>query len=217
VLRPAAFIFDLDGTLADTLADLARAMNAALETFALPGYPSDAYRTMVGEGMRALAARAAPALATDPRELDRLVTAWRAIYADHLLDATRPYPGVDAMLDQLATRGAGLAVLSNKPDAETRRIVDGLFAGRFQEVSGHREGTPRKPDPTSALAIAARLGLAPASIAFVGDTSIDIATARAAGMLAIGVGWGFRPDELVEAGAALVIEEPAELLELEVT
>ncbi|HEU4535219.1 MAG TPA: HAD-IA family hydrolase, partial [Polyangiaceae bacterium] len=115
----------------------------------------------------------------------------------------------------LRARGTPLAVLTNKPDEAARRVVDALFApGTFVATRGHRPGTPRKPDPAAALALAAELGLTPAEVAFVGDTAIDIRTAHAAGMLAVGVAWGLRPGELREAGAALVVDAPADLAAL---
>jgi phosphoglycolate phosphatase len=211
-----AFLFDLDGTLVDSLADIAVAMNEALvEAGAAPHSP-EAYRLFVGDGVDVLARRAAPPdLAGDGPRRAALVARYQAIYAGRLTLSTRPYPGVPELVASLRSRALPLAVLSNKPDPATRAIVEALFpAESFVAVRGQRPGVPRKPDPAAALELAAELGLAPAEIAFVGDTSVDIRTARAAGMRAVGVAWGFRPEELREAGADLVVDAPADLASL---
>lgn len=211
-MRFDAVIFDLDGTLADTLEDIADSMNEALSQLAQPAHPREAYRDMVGEGVVNLARNALP----PGREelVEEAVTRFRAHYAAHIVDHTRAFPEVPAMLDALAARGVKLAVLSNKIDAMTRRIVERCFSKwQFDAVFGEREGVPRKPDPTSALEIAAMLRVAPARCAFVGDTWIDMKTAVNAGMYGIGVLWGFRPrEEMEEAGAKRVVAAPAEIV-----
>jgi phosphoglycolate phosphatase len=209
-----AVIFDLDGTLADTLEDIGAAMNEALRRLGQPTHPPDAYREFVGEGVNKLAQAALP---PDQHDLvARAVSEFRAHYVAHLVDRTRPFPEIPTALDALVERGIKLAVLSNKLDAMTRRIVELCF-GRwpFHPVFGEREGVPKKPDPSGALEIASALGVAPPRMAMVGDTAIDIRTARAAGMLAVGVTWGFRPrEEVAEAGADAVVGTPRELLEI---
>lgn len=209
-----AVVFDLDGTLVDTLADIGHAMNAALAALGQPGHPFEAYRGFIGEGVRRLAERALPPGRGDL--VDAATAEFRRVYGEHLLDRTRPYPGVPELLDGLVAAGVPLAVLSNKPDPATRRIVESLFARwPFAEIGGERPGVPRKPDPAAALAIADALGVAPARCLFVGDSGIDVATARAAGMVAVGAGWGFRgADELRAAGADVVLGAPPELLPL---
>jgi phosphoglycolate phosphatase len=212
-LRARAFLFDLDGTLVDSLADIAAAMNHALIGFGWPVHDHAAYRGFVGEGVEALARRAAPAGAQERHA--ELIAAYQHRYGENLLDATRPYPGVVELVASLRARGVPLGVLSNKPDRPTRHLAEALFpAGSFAAVQGQLPGVPRKPDPTAALALAATLGHEPRDIAFVGDTAVDVHTARAAGMLPIGVGWGFRAAELSAAGAALVVERAEELLAL---
>jgi phosphoglycolate phosphatase len=206
-------LFDLDGTLADTLADIGDAMNFALRERGLPGHAPAAYRGFIGEGVRVLAERAAPGL--DDASLGALVAAYQRRYAGHMLDATRAYPGIPELLDALAARRVPMAVLSNKPDEPTARMCDALFgAGRFVAAWGQHPDRPRKPDPAAALALAGKLGVPAAEIAFVGDTAIDMHTARAAAMIAVGVAWGFRAEELAAEGAVHTLDRPAELLAL---
>jgi phosphoglycolate phosphatase len=201
-----ALIWDLDGTLVDSLADIGTAMNQALATCGLPGHPLEAYRAFVGEGVRVLVARAAPA-----GDREAVLTAYQRAYAAALDVHTVVYPGVRETLDALSARGVPMAVLSNKPDAATREVVTRLLPGvPFVAVQGQVDTLPRKPDPAMALRLAARLGQAPGDIALVGDTAIDLATARAAGMRSVGVTWGFRPGEVM--GADLVVSAPAEVL-----
>jgi phosphoglycolate phosphatase len=209
-----ALIFDLDGTLVDTLADIAASMDCALRALDLPGHTADDYRAFIGEGVVRLAERAVP-----PERADLVpaaVAAFRAHYSEHLLDRSRPYPGIQATLAALVGRGAALAVVSNKPDALTRRIVTALFPETpFASVAGSRPDVPPKPDPTAALAAAAAMGLEPAACALVGDSEVDMRAAAAAGMPGIAVLWGFRGrDVLVAAGARAVIARAEELLSL---
>ena len=207
-----AVLFDLDGTLADSLGDIGGAMNEALAARGLTPHTPAEYRQFVGEGVEVLARRAAPSLRET--ELAALVVEYRARYAARIDSQTRPYEGVPAMLDALVAARVPIAVLSNKRHDFTVELVRRLF-GRwpFVEVRGEREKTPRKPDPTVALEIARELRVAPGECAFVGDTGIDIATAVAAGMIPIGVLWGFREkDELVAAGASRLLAHPRELL-----
>jgi phosphoglycolate phosphatase len=207
-------IFDLDGTLVDTLADIADALNHVLAARGLPTHGLDDYRRFIGAGVELLVQRAVPetALAHGPA----IIAEYRAYYAEHMLDRSVPYPGIAEMLAQLGSGGVPLSVLSNKPDAATRHIIAALFPEvPFVDVVGQRPDRPRKPDPSVALELAARLRVAPARCAFVGDSDFDMQTARAAGMLAVGVTWGFRGSaELMQNGAHALIERPAELLRL---
>lgn len=213
-MRFDAVLFDLDGTLADTLDDIADAVNHALALHGLPIHPREKYRLLVGEGVDRLVERALPA---DRRDLhDPLLAAIRDHYIEHMLDKTVPYEGVPEMLDALAARGIAMAVLSNKPSVATERIVDELF-GRwsFAAVVGQTPDVPHKPDPGSALDIARRVGVPPERCLYLGDTSTDMETAVAAGMYPVGALWGFRDrDELVAHGARAVIERPHDLVPL---
>ncbi len=207
-----AVLFDLDGTLVDSLADIAGSMNRTLVRRGHPPHRVEAYRGFIGEGVEHLVRRALPG--ASPDELAQVLAAYRADYLEHLFDGSPPYPGIPELLQALRARGVPLAVLSNKAEPATVKLAEGLFPGLFAQVRGERPGTPKKPDPTAALALAAALGVAPADCAFVGDTAIDMKTARAAGMVPVGVAWGFRPEELVPHGAAHVLSHPRELLAL---
>ncbi|MBI4511589.1 MAG: HAD family hydrolase [Deltaproteobacteria bacterium] len=207
-------IFDLDGTLADTLEDIADAMNHALSHAGFPTHPVSAYRDFVGEGVEILAERVLPTGQRNAR--GALVASFRSQYGAHLVDKSRPFPGILTLLGTLAERGVPTAVLSNKPEPATLEVVRRLFGGcSLAPVVGQRPKVPRKPDPASALGISRTLAVPPSSCALVGDTPIDMATARAAGMLPVGVAWGFRsPEELMDCGAHVVLRNPMELLGL---
>jgi phosphoglycolate phosphatase len=206
-----AAIFDLDGTLVDSLADIATAMNHSLAQHGLPTHPVSDYREYVGEGVMVLVRKATPA---GHEELHAsILTTYRAFYSEHLFDQTSVFPGVPTVLSRLAAEGVRLAVLSNKSDLFTKRLVEGLLPGvRFEAVYGERPGVPRKPDPTAALGIAAALGVAPADCAFVGDTPVDMNTARNAGMYGVGVTWGFRSAEELRAHGARALATSADEL-----
>lgn len=211
-MRFKAAVFDLDGTLADTLEDLADSMNAALEEFGFPRHGVDPYRYFVGRGMLNLARSAAPE-GTDEAALADLRDNMVARYRSNWAVKTRPYSGIPELLPAMKKRGLRLAVLSNKPDVFTKLMVERFFPGVFDSVAGARDDVPIKPDPAGALAIARDFGVDPAACLYLGDTNTDMKTGRAAGMFTIGVSWGFRPvRELEEAGAQAVIDAPAEAL-----
>jgi phosphoglycolate phosphatase len=219
-----AVIFDLDGTLADSLNDIGLAMNAVLEELRLPPHPMSAYGQFVGEGAEHLVRRAVHAASgRDAREpndallpaaLGDLVVRYRAHYLDLHHANSVPYPGVPELLRALVQKGLKLAVLSNKRDDFTKLLVRQRFSQvPFVDVRGERDGVPRKPDPTAALEMARSINVRPSAVAFIGDTAIDMGTARNAGMHPVGVLWGFRDrQELEAAGAEHLIAEPGELL-----
>ncbi len=211
-MRFAAVIFDLDGTLLDSLEELADAVNVVLAAAGMPTHPAAAFRGFVGNGVVNLVRRAAPAGLSDVQLRD-LVLAGRAEYGRRWDAKSRPYPGIPEMLDALARAGLPLAMLSNKPDDFTRRIAERFFAAwPLNPARGAREGMPLKPDPTAALAVAQELGFAPGEILFAGDSDVDVRTAKNAGMFAAGVLWGFRgADELIAAGADRLFASPDEL------
>jgi phosphoglycolate phosphatase len=207
-------VFDLDGTLVDTLQDIAGAMNAVLAELGHPRHGEDEYRLLIGHGLRDLVTRSLPPGARAAEEVAGGLERLLAVYGERCLDRTRPYAQVPELLDELRARGLRLAVLSNKADELTARIVAALFApGVFDAVLGARPGLPLKPDPASALLVARLLEAPPAALAYVGDSGVDMRTATAAGMLPVGVAWGLRePAELLAAGAAIVLQQPLELL-----
>jgi phosphoglycolate phosphatase len=211
-----AILFDLDGTLLDTLTDIAHAANEALEREGFPTHPEADYLRFIGEGVHELFRRALPSEQSDDTLAGRCVEHFQDAYGRSWNVYTKPYAGIQELLDALAARGLALAVLSNKPDDFTRLYGETYLAPwPFRAVVGQREGVPRKPDPASTLEIAEGLGVDPASCLFVGDTVVDMQTARNAGMVPVGVSWGFQPVEaLQEAGARAIIERPSDLLDL---
>lgn len=212
--RTRGIIWDLDGTLADTLRDIADAGNAALASAGLPHRELREYTRFVGDGVTVLIRRASGT--QDPDAVQAMETIFRKHYERHGLDHTQLFPGIAPLLDRLIRADRPMCVLSNKPHAYTLQTVDALCAPwPFVKVLGQREGTPRKPDPAAALHLAARMKCSPADIAFIGDSEVDMHTARNADMFAIGVNWGFREhDEIEKAGADAIIDRPEELLPL---
>jgi phosphoglycolate phosphatase len=212
--QPGAVLFDLDGTLADTIADLANATNHALTQLGCPTHPVAEYRHMVGDGAHTLCQRALPAGRQDRAE--EAVRLMRAHYREHCFDLTRLYPGIPELVAELHRRRLRLAVLSNKPDDFTKRMIAHYFPqSPFAVVSGQVPDVPLKPDPTSALQIAKTMGVPPAEWFYLGDTNTDMRTARAAGMRAVGVLWGFRERaELIESGAEFLAQTPDDVLQL---
>ena len=208
-----AILFDLDGTLVDSLQDIADSANRALATLGAPPHPTGDYRRMIGQGVEELIRSALPGTLRNPEGMARALAAMRDDYARNWNSTTRPFPGILESIAHLRARGVALGVLSNKPHAFTVEMVDTLFApGTFDLVWGARPGVPHKPDPIAALDMATTLAVEPASCALVGDSDIDIHTARAAGMQPVGVLWGLRDEaELREAGAELLLARPEEI------
>jgi len=211
-----AVIFDLDGTLLNTLEDIADAANIVLRRMGYPLHEYEQYKYLVGEGMDVLMRRALPSDVSDDTLVSECVSAMRKEYGARWHVKTQPYPGVPELLDELTVLGIALAVLSNKPDDFTKTMVADLLPARhFAIVQGATASAPKKPDPSTALEIARLLTLAEQEILFVGDSAIDMQTGLRAGMYPAGVLWGFRDaEELIASGAQVLIKEPAELLKL---
>jgi len=209
-------IFDLDGTLLDSIDDLADSMNATLAALRHPARTIAEYKTFVGDGVAELVRRALPEDARDEALVQDALRHMRAEYAERWDHKTRPYPGIPELLDALAARGLRLAVLTNKLHDFALKVVERLLpADRFDVVLGETDSLPRKPDPAGALHIARKLDIAPEAFAYLGDTDTDMRTAMAAGMFPIGVLWGFRgAEELRKNGARALIERPGELMNL---
>ncbi len=209
-----AVLFDLDGTLLNTLDDLADSMNASLARFGYPPHPVGDYRYMVGDGLLNLASRALPEGHRDEETVNKIASAHREEYVRMWANKTRPYEGIPELLDALQGRGVILCVLSNKSDEFTRMIVQKFLPNcKFSIVRGQNKDTPIKPNPLAANQIAMELGIRNADFLYVGDSNTDMKTANAAGMFPVGVLWGFRTrEELLAAGAKALIERPSELL-----
>lgn len=209
-----AILFDLDGTLLDTLDDLAESVNQVLSESGAPIHPVESYKRFVGDGIVTLAQRALGKTRCDDRTVGAFVARLKTVYAARETLKTRPYPGVPEMLIELEQRGVRMAILSNKPDKATRSITKSLLGNHpFDIVRGQLDGVPRKPDPFAALSIARELGIPAGSFAYAGDSGSDMQTARSAGMFAIGVLWGFRNEQELNAGGAdAVVTRPRDIL-----
>lgn len=211
-----AVLFDLDGTLLNTLDDLADSANAVLGQLDFPQHPVEAFKYFVGDGVENLMRRALPAEFRDAATIAQGTTLMRAEYGRRWADKTRPYQGVPELLDALTARGTRMTVLSNKPDEFTKLCVGRLLPRwQFEVVIGARPGQPRKPDPTAAVEIARQLRVAPAQILYLGDTNTDMQTAVSAGMFPVGALWGFRTaEELAASGAKTLVAKPLDVLGL---
>ena len=208
-------IFDLDGTLINSLYDLADAMNYALRKNNFPTHDREKYRFMVGSGISVLADRAMVVPeGTDSDIKKSILSDFDEYYHLHNTDLTRPYNGIPELLKALQAKGIQCAVLSNKPDKFAAGIVNSLFpAGTFSAIWGKRDDYPRKPDPASVLAIISELNVTPDNCLYIGDSNVDIQTAKNANLRNVGVSWGFRPvSELLEAGADFIAEIPSDIL-----
>lgn len=189
-----AVVFDLDGTLIDSLPDIAAAMNKALSVHGLPVHPQDAYKRFTGDGAVNLTRRALGE--SNQEHLDAVFTAYREEYAQHSRVQSAPYPGISELLSTLQEKGMQLCVLSNKDDADTVQVIRHYFpAIRFAAVRGRREGVPIKPDPTALLGIIEGIGALPGEVWYVGDTVTDMRCGRNAGMERVAVLWGFQTQE----------------------
>ncbi|HIV67998.1 MAG TPA: HAD family hydrolase [Candidatus Butyricicoccus stercorigallinarum] len=207
-----AIIFDLDGTLLDTLGDLRDAANDALRRRGLPLRTTEEIRRFVGNGVRNLMRRCLPAGSPD-EEIDAALADFKAYYAAHLCDTTAPYDGIPELLTVLRKRGIKVGVLSNKLDSATQQLIRHYFYGKVDVAFGEHSGVPRKPDPTSCRMVMEQLGVRPEEVLYVGDSGVDMRTARNAGLTAVGVTWGFRSrSELIDNGADLLADLPVQIL-----
>lgn len=209
-----AVIFDLDGTLLDTLGDLANAVNAAMRHYNFPLLSEDEVCARVGNGVRRLIERSAPA-GTETSVIDDCLKRFQKHYEEHLVERTHPYQGIPTVIDAFHSRGVRMTVLSNKYQAAADRLVSHYFPGQMALTRGELAGVPRKPDPTSTHQILSALGVQPDEVLYIGDSDVDMQTATAAGVTAIGVLWGFRDREsLTSAGAEHIAEHPEDLIQL---
>jgi phosphoglycolate phosphatase len=211
-----AVMFDLDGTLLDTLTDLANATNRALESQGFPSHPVSAYRHFVGDGVVRLMERVLPPESRDPGRVEEGGRLMKQAYATCWAENSAPYPGIKALLDKLSLTRIPLSILSNKPDDFTQAVVNKLLPDwDFAVIRGALPNVPIKPDPCAALEMLHQLGVIPSKCLYVGDTNTDMQTAVNAGMFPVGVAWGFRGEqELIQSGAQAVLQCPDELMSL---
>ena len=209
-----AVIFDLDGTLLNTLGDLRAATNHALEVRGLPPHSMEEIRQFIGNGIRLLICRAMPE-GTPEAEIDAALDDFKAYYAAHIHDRTVPYDGIPQLLTALRKRGIQVAVLSNKIDSASQQLIEYFFPGKTDVVFGEHVGVPRKPDPTSCRMVMQQLGVQPEQVLYVGDSGTDMQTAKNAGLYAVGVTWGFRSKEvLLKYGADVLVHRPEQILHI---
>ena len=209
-------IFDLDGTLINSVADLGQATNHALQLHGYPTHDLSKYNYFVGNGVTKLIERALPEQFRDEATIEKVKSDFLDYYMRHKTDLTRPYDGIPELLHALQEKSVKIAVASNKFIAGTQALVKGFFPDiDFCAVLGQREGVPIKPDPYIANEALQLAGVDRGDCLYVGDTATDMQTASNAGLESVGVSWGFRPvSELKDAGAAHIIDKPAELLSL---
>ncbi len=206
-------IFDLDGTVLDTLDDLADSVNAVLAENGYPTHSREAICAFVGNGMKKLIDRALPK-GTDAAHAERILTEFKAYYALHCADKTTPYAGIRAMLAALRAAGVKTAVLSNKADFATQALCKRYFTGLFDVVAGEREGggIPKKPAPGGVFEILRATDISAEDAVYIGDSDVDVRTAANAGVCGIFVSWGFRTAELLrKSGARVIADTPQEL------
>ena len=209
-------LFDLDGTLLDTLSDLAGSVNRVLASHGYPTHEREAYRLFIGNGAKNLLSSALPeAVSGDEGVVQRCLSEFRSVYKEHDRDETLPYPGIEEMLAVLSSQKIPMGILSNKPHDATVTLVQHFFGDNlFSVVLGQRPELPRKPDPTAALCLAKEMNILPSDILLIGDSGSDMLTASAAGMIPAGVTWGFRSmEELRTHGATRLFHTPEEITE----
>jgi phosphoglycolate phosphatase len=211
-----AILFDVDGTLLNTLEDLSDSVNRVLAGKGFPTHKLEAYRYFIGDGSAMLITRALPEEKRNDDTIRSCIEMFIEDYGRNWNVRTKSYDGVTEMLDALMARGLKIAALSNKPHEFTKRCVNHFLSNwTFEVVLGYRDAVPLKPDPASALEVAKRLNIPPVDFLFLGDSAVDMKTAIAAGMYPVGALWGFRAiEELQENGAQALIERPLEILNL---
>ena len=210
-----AVLFDLDGTLLDSIEDLTDSMNIVLDGFGFPGHDAEVCKYFVGDGVEMFALRALPENRRDEATVAQCVAEMRAEYSKRWSLKTRPYDGIPELLDDLTLRNLKLAVLSNKPEESTKEMVAELLSKwQFYPVAGARPAVPKKPDPILAIEISQQLRVPADKFLYLGDTGTDMKTARGAGMFPVGALWGFRTaEELKDTGAEVLVAHPSEVLQ----
>lgn len=211
-----AVVFDLDGTLLNTLNELAYTVNSVLERHDLPTHSVDDFRRFIGDGVATMVWRALPENWRSGENYNKTLDEVMSEYGNNLNRFTAIYDGIEELLDELEKRNIRMAILSNKAHQFMPGVVTQYFARwKFEHVIGARQGIPVKPDPTSAREIVGLMGLKPEEIIYLGDSDVDMYTAIGAGMLPVGAGWGLRgKEELAAAGAAVILDHPLDLIKL---
>ncbi|HEU4790289.1 MAG TPA: HAD family hydrolase [Flavobacterium sp.] len=208
-------IFDLDGTLVNSLEDIADAMNTVLQNLNYPTHNYEAYQYFIGSGLRNLVSKALPATHNNEKHIDHCYQLMIEEYRDNCTRKTKPYDGIIELLDHLISNNIKLSVFSNKSDELTKKITTALFPNYFDPIVGLSVEALKKPNPSEAIAISKSLGLKTEEIIFVGDSGIDMQTATNANMLAVGVSWGYRPiEELIANGAKHILSKPLDLIQI---
>ena len=210
MMKYTTILFDLDGTLLDTLDDLTDAVNRSLVRYGLPQRSRAEVRAFLGNGARYLMEHAAPGL--EAERFDALLRDYKADYDANCCVRTAPYPGIDALLQTLRAAGCRTGIISNKPDSAVQPLYERFFADTMDTAVGEREGIRRKPAPDAVLAAMERLGASPEQTLYVGDTEVDLETARNAGVDCAAVTWGFREVEQLEAAGAIMLFSSADAL-----
>lgn len=210
-----SIIFDLDGTLLNTIEDLANACNYVLTTLGYKTHEVEKYKTFVGNGRYKLVERMLPEDRRDMENIEKALKLFDTYYEKHMIDMTKPYDGIMEMLDSLINRGINIAVVSNKPHEFTTEVVKNYFGDRFKFVYGHKKNTKEKPDPWAVLEVIEEFNVNKDECLYIGDSEIDINTAKNAGVKSVGVEWGFRgKGELEAAGANYIVNKPEQILEI---
>lgn len=208
-------IFDLDGTLVNSLEDLHECMNKVLTNLGLPTHKLETYKGSIGKGIKHLVYRALPASHQNEEDVDKSYKSMMEIYNKNFINKTKPYDGIIELLNELKKRDIKLCVLSNKVDEFTKKIIQAFFPDTFDIVMGLGDEEYKKPSPFGVLKICEKLAIKANEMLYVGDTNIDIETAKNASMQSAGVVWGFRPKkELVLSNATYIINEPSELFNI---
>jgi phosphoglycolate phosphatase len=208
-------IFDLDGTLVNSLEDIANAMNSVLIDLDYPTHSYEEYQYFIGSGLRNLVSKSLPVYHNDETQIERCYQLMVEVYSDKCTYQTKPYNGIVELLDYLIAHNIKLSVFSNKSDELTKKIVAALFPGYFNPVVGLSIESLKKPNPFEAMKISKTLGLQPEEMIFVGDSGIDMQTATNANMFAVGVSWGYRPEEeLIANGANQILKHPFDLIQI---
>lgn len=214
-----ACIFDMDGTTVNTINSIAYFANRALNMYGLESYDTDAYKLMIGNGARTLVERMIAGRNGDEETFEKVLKEYNTSYDNDFMYLTESYPGIIDMLKNLKNKGIKVAIVSNKPHSTAEKVSQELFGDELIDIcSGAKEGVPLKPDPIAVINTMKDLGVAPEECLYVGDTAVDMKTGKSAGIYTIGVLWGFRSrEEMEQAGADIIVKDPAEIYELALT